>query len=71
MAEFRIETEPSGAGDAERVLRVQADWWHLESYDWFEFYRTNPELGEDDVLVLTVKSSIVRNIRRFEEPTEA
>lgn len=61
MAEYVIDTEYD-------TLRVQAGYWVLDAYSWFNF--CDDRQGEEQI-ILTVKSSIVRSIRRFEEPTEA
>jgi|EndMetStandDraft_8_1072994.scaffolds.fasta_scaffold1498462_1 hypothetical protein len=62
MAEYVIGTDFD-------ILRVQAHSWILDGYNWFNFYDTRQ--GSEDEIVLTVNASIVRSIRRFEEPTEA
>lgn len=65
MAEFVIDLK-----DPTDTLRVQADYWQLDGYDWFDFYRFSPG-DEDDILTVTVRAADVRSIRRFEEPTPA
>lgn len=49
--------------DVRNVGQIEADYWDLDAYSWFDFY------GANEVVVLTVSAIDVLSIQRKTDPS--